>query len=108
MGEVDNIIVYVTSANVREGKKIAEMLLTRKKAACVNIVPAVESYYWWRGEIASAKECLLIIKSNSELLDDIVDLVKKEHTYDIPEIIAVPIMGGSGDYLKWVQGEVCK
>ncbi len=108
MGEVDNIIVYVTSANIREGKKIAEMLLTRKKAACVNIVPAVESYYWWRGEIASAKECLLIIKSNSELLDDIVDLVKKEHTYDIPEIIAVPIMGGSGDYLKWVQGEVCK
>jgi periplasmic divalent cation tolerance protein len=108
MGEVTNIIVYVTSPNVREGEKIAETLLTRKKAACVNIVPAIESFYWWKGEIASAKECLLIIKTNAGALDEIVEIVKKGHTYDVPEIIAVPIIGGSGDYLQWVQSEISK
>jgi periplasmic divalent cation tolerance protein len=108
MGEVTNIIVYVTSANIREARKIAETLLIQKKAACVNIVPTIESLYWWRGEIASAKECLLIIKTNAESLDEIVEIVKKGHTYDIPEIIAVPIIGGSGDFLKWVQGEISK
>ena len=108
MVDAENIIVYVTSANINEAKKIAETVLTQKKAACVNIVPAIESFYWWKGEIASAKECLLIIKTNAQLLDEIVELVKKVHTYDIPEIIAVPIIGGSGDYLKWIQGEVRK
>lgn len=108
MGETTSIIVYVTSANIPEAKKIAGTLLAQKKAACVNIIPARESYYWWRGEIASAKECLLIIKTDAELIDEIVELVKKGHTYDVPEIIAVPIIGGSGDYLKWIQGEICK
>jgi periplasmic divalent cation tolerance protein len=108
MGEVTNIIVYVTSANIREAEQIAGTLLALKKAACVNIVPTIESFYWWKGEIASAKECLLIIKTNAESLDEIVEIVKKGHTYDIPEIIAVPIIGGSGDFLKWVQGEIRK
>jgi periplasmic divalent cation tolerance protein len=106
MGELTGMIIYVTSVNMVQAEKIAGELLSQRKAACVNIIPGIESRYWWRGKIASAKECLLIVKSSSELLDEIVQIVKKAHTYDVPEIIAVPIVAGSADYLQWLHAEV--
>jgi periplasmic divalent cation tolerance protein len=71
----------------------------------VNIVPAVESHYWWQDKKESAQELLLIVKTQTKLLDELVALVKKNHPYSIPEIIAMPIIGGNEDYLKWVDEE---
>jgi len=105
MQVTDNIVVLVTTSN-EESQKIADLLLNRRKAACVNIVPNVNSIFWWKGKIDSSHESLLIIKTKMSLLPDIVGLVKASHSYKIPEIIAVPIIGGSEDYLRWLNDEV--
>ena len=71
--------------------------------ACVNIVPKVSSHFWWEDKLDSAEECLLIVKTKSSLLPEIIALVKGVHSYDVPEIIALPIIGGNQDYLHWIE-----
>jgi len=106
MKETGKIVIFVTTSSEPEAHKIADLLLSRRKAACVNIVPKVESSFWWQGKLDSAKESLLIIKTEASLLSEIVALVKTEHSYEVPEIIALPIIGGNEDYLKWIDDEV--
>jgi periplasmic divalent cation tolerance protein len=103
--DTDRIVVFITVDSSETARIIADVLLTQRKAACVNIVPSVESYYWWHGKIETAKEFLLIVKTRQKLLDELVELVKKNHPYSVPEIIAVPIIGGNKDYLKWLEDE---
>ena len=81
-------------------------LLTQRKAACVNIVPGVSSLFWWQDKLDSAQESLLIIKTKASLLNEIITLVREVHSYDVPEIIALPIVGGNQDYLEWIGKEV--
>jgi periplasmic divalent cation tolerance protein len=100
--KTDRIIVLVSTGSQEEAHKIAELLVKAKKAACVNIVPAVDSLFWWEGEIESGRESLLLVKSKASLLAEIVELVKRTHSYEVPEIIALPIAAGSEDYLKWL------
>lgn len=97
-----HIVVFITAADAEEARLIADVLLQQKKAACVNIVPGLSSLFWWRDKIDSAKESLLIVKTRASLLDEIVKLVKEIHSYDNPEVIALPIVGGSDDYLEWL------
>jgi periplasmic divalent cation tolerance protein len=104
--EVPNIVVLITASSPEEGQKIAEVLLTKRKAACVNIVPQVSSSFWWQGKLESAQECLLIVKTRATVLAEITTLVKKVHSYSVPEIIALPIIGGNQDYLEWLANEV--
>ncbi|HXX59259.1 MAG TPA: divalent-cation tolerance protein CutA [Dehalococcoidales bacterium] len=99
------IVVLVTVNSEETAEKITEALLDSHKAACVNIVQDVDSHYWWKGKKESAEESLLIIKTRAELLDDVVKLVKANHPYSVPEIIALPIIGGNEDYLKWIDEE---
>jgi periplasmic divalent cation tolerance protein len=82
-----------------------DKLLAERKAACVNIIPKVESHYRWQGKIESDDELLLIVKTRITLLDEIITLVKENHPYTIPEIIAMPIVGGNADYLQWIEKE---
>ena len=96
------IVILITTSSEGEARKIADLLLNERKAACVNIVPKVESLYWWQGNIESAQEYLLIVKTNTAKLKEITDLIKKVHTYEVPEIIALPIIGGNEDYIKWL------
>ena len=96
------IVIFITTSGDKEAKKIARALVSQKKAACVNIVPRIESFFWWKGKIDSAKETLLIVKTKSHLLDDVIKLVRKLHTYDVPEIIALPITAGNKEYLRWI------
>ena len=102
MKQTGAIVILVTASSEGEARKIAEQLLTRKKAACVNIVPRIHSSFWWQGKLDSAQESLLIIKTKASLLHEIIDLVKEIHSYEVPEIIALPIIGGSEDYLRWL------
>ncbi len=104
--KIVNIVAMITAVGMDEAEKVAGRLLAEKKAACVNIIPGVESRYWWKGKIESAKEYLLIVKSSSDMLEGIIRIVKEIHSYEVPEIIALSIMGGSSDYLKWMQEEL--
>ena len=96
------IVIFITTATEKEAEKIANTLLNQKKAACVNILPRAHSLFWQQGKIESAKEALLIVKTESRLLDGLVKSVRKLHGYDIPEIIALPIIGGNEKYLEWI------
>jgi periplasmic divalent cation tolerance protein len=106
MKQTGKIVILVTTGTETEAHKIAELLLTKRKAACVNIVPSVDSSFWWQGKLDSARESLLIIKTRASLLPEIIELVKSVHSYEVPEIIALPIIGGSEDYLKWIDDEL--
>ncbi len=106
MEEFTYTVLFITTANTEEAQRISSMLLNRKKAACVNIVPKVSSLFWWQDKLDSAQESLLIVKTKTSLLNEIVTLVREIHSYDIPEIIALPIVGGNQDYLDWIGKEV--
>jgi len=95
----------MTSPDRRESEKIARRLLKERKAACVSVFPKGESYFWWEGKIDTAEEYLLISKTRKELLPDLIKTVKMIHSYDVPEIIALPISGGSRNYLDWLVQE---
>ncbi len=103
MEAADCIIVLVTTDSAETAEEIARTLLEKKKAACVNIVPEADSLFWWEGRIDSARERLLIAKSRASALPEIIELVRKVHSYDVPEVIALPITGGNPDYLKWIR-----
>jgi len=100
------IVLFITTANTEEAKRIASVLLNERKAACVNIVPKISSFFWWQDKLNSTQESLLIVKTKASILNQVVNLVKEHHSYDIPEIIALPIVGGNQDYLEWIGKEV--
>lgn len=106
MEQHNYIVVFITTKDTEEAQKIAVALLKRRLAACVNIVPEVNSRFWWQDKLDSAKESLLVIKTKDTLLPDIIKSVKKIHSYTVPEIIALPIVGGDQDYLDWIDNEV--
>lgn len=100
------IIVLVTCPGHDEAIKVATALLEAKLAACVNIAEDIHSYYWWQGKIDNSKETLLIIKSKKNLFEKLCQIVKTCHSYDTPEIIAIPICRGDSKYLKWIDDSV--
>ena len=105
MKQTGKIVIFITTGTEEEAHKIAELLLSKRKAACVNIVPRVDSSFWWQDKLDSARESLLIIKTRASLLQQVIALVKEVHSYSVPEIIALPIIGGNQDYLKWIDAE---
>jgi periplasmic divalent cation tolerance protein len=104
--DTGKVVIFITTSTEEEARKISESLLDRHKAACINIVPKVNSSFWWQGKLDSAQENLLIIKTKASLLHEIIALVKEVHSYEVPEIIALPIIGGNEDYLNWIDAEV--
>jgi periplasmic divalent cation tolerance protein len=101
----ERVVVFITTATAEEAQRISSMLVSGRKAACVNIVPQVHSRFWWQGEIDSADEALLIVKTKAALLHELIRLVKENHSYEVPEIVALPIAGGNPDYLQWLDDE---
>ena len=106
MAEPKYIVVFITTNTTGEAQQIARLLLEQRQAACVNIIPEVDSRFWWEGKLDSAQESLLVIKTKASSLPDIIDLVKGVHSNTVPEIIALPIVGGNQDYLDWLDKEV--
>lgn len=97
------IIVLITASSEAEAVKISNALVEEHLAACVNIVPGIRSLFFWEGKTQDEKETLLIVKSRQPLLDRLITRVKSVHSYTVPEIIALPVIGGSGDYLTWLK-----
>ena len=102
----ENVVIFITAGTDEEAHRIANMLLNQRKVACVNILPKVRSLFWWQDKLDSAQESLLIVKTRVSLLNEIVSLVREIHSYDVPEVIALPIIGGNPDYLEWIGKEV--
>ena len=98
----DAIVVFMTAASGEEATRLAEMLVGANLAACVQILPEMESVYRWQGKIERQSEVLLIAKTTRGKFDDLEREVRALHSYDTPEIVAVPIVTGSAPYLEWL------
>ncbi|MCI0487480.1 MAG: divalent-cation tolerance protein CutA [Blastocatellia bacterium] len=97
------LIVFVTAPNTAEAARLGEMIVAERLAACVNLVPAIESIYWWEGKVTRDGESLLIIKTTDERYAALERRVKELHSYSTPEVVALKIERGSEDYLKWLR-----
>ncbi len=96
-------ISFATCKDRRQAAAIAKALVKEKLAACVNIVPAVDSIYVWEGKLEKGREVLLIIKSRAALSKKLTARVKQLHSYSVPEVVTIPIASGNPDYLRWVR-----
>jgi len=102
----DKRLVLTTCGSSEEARRIAQELIELRLAACVNIVPQVESLYRWKGEVESAPEWLLLIKTTANAFERLRDTIRKIHSYDIPECIAIAVEDGSIPYLDWIGASV--
>ncbi len=102
----DKIVILMTCKNAREAGRIARHLLDKRLIACANLIPQVSSIYRWKGKVVSEKECWVILKSSRKLLPTLQIEVDKEHSYSLPELIALPIIDGSPNYLNWIAEEL--
>jgi len=102
----DKIVVLSTCGSVEEAARIARALVEKKLAACVNVMPAVRSFYRWKDVTEDEQESLLVIKSSRALFNDLRVEIEKLHSYEVPEVIAVPIVDGSEGYLEWLDREL--
>ncbi len=104
MDEASDIVVIFCTIPACESEAMARALLERRLVACVNVAP-VHSYYQWKGEFCSDPEHLLILKTRKSMADEVIIAIKQLHSYDVPEIIAVPVIAGYAPYLAWVHAE---
>lgn len=107
MGE-DEIVYIVVFCTLPKGKgeDLADILVKKKVAACVNVVKGLKSFYWWKGNIERDEEELLIIKTSVKKFEALERTIKENHPYTVPEIIALPIISGNPDYLKWIEESI--
>ena len=105
---VEYIQVITTTEEKEDAKKIAETLLKSRLAGCVQIIGPISSIYRWKGKVKKAEEWLCLIKSEKSLFDKIEGTIKEVHPYETPEIVAVPVVAGSSDYLEWLRGTLKK
>ena len=99
-----HVIVFITAPSKEIGREIANTLLDQKLAACVNIISPINSLYIWEGKINDDEEALLVVKTRADLLKDgLVPAVKSVHPYEVPEILALPILMGLESYLEWIE-----
>jgi periplasmic divalent cation tolerance protein len=99
------LVVFLTAANVDEARTIADHLVNAQLAACVQILPEIESVYRWKGEVQHDKEVLILAKTTAEQFEKLESAVRAIHSYETPEIVAVPIVKASADYLRWLMIE---
>ena len=102
----DKRIVLSTTGSVEEARKIAHHLVENRLAACVNVVSRIESVYRWQGKLESSEEWLLLIKTSAGRFAEVRDAIRRLHSYDLPECVAISVEDGSADYLEWIGDSV--
>jgi len=102
----DKIVVFSTCATEEDAIKLAEALVEARVAACVTLVPGARSIYRWRGALESATECLLIIKSDRPRFERLRASLEHLHSYEVPEVLAIPVVDGAANYLNWLQDQL--
>ena len=96
------LVVLVTCPNRRQAKQLAHSVVRQRLAACVNLIPDVHSWFWWRGRLDQATEALLVMKTSVQRFARLRRIILAEHPYDVPEILALPIVNGHAPYLQWL------
>jgi periplasmic divalent cation tolerance protein len=99
------VLLFVTAPDGECAEAIARKLLEERLVACVNIVPGLRSLYWWEGEVEASDEVLMLLKARRSDIDAVTERVRGLHPYEVPEVIAADICGGSQAYLDWVNAE---
>ena len=99
---MDAIVVLVTTSSEEEASALGKILVAQKLVACVNVLPKVKSIFQWEGKISEEEECLMILKTRKPLFKALEKTIMAKHSYDVPEIIALPILEGAQSYLSWV------
>lgn len=102
----DKILVISTCATEADAERLARALLDTRLAACVNVVPGLRSFYRWKGEIESEAEFMLIIKTSRDLFPALRAEIEKLHPYEVPELLAMPVLAGAENYLSWLQANL--
>lgn len=96
---------YVTCRSAEEARGIARAVVAERLAACANLLGGIESLYWWRGALEESREVALILKTSAALVPALTRRVKALHSYEVPCVVALPILGGNADYLAWLAAE---
>ncbi|MBM3821747.1 MAG: divalent-cation tolerance protein CutA [Verrucomicrobia bacterium] len=99
-------IVFVTAPDLNQARALADRLLRERCVACANLVPGLESRYWWKGKLESAREILLILKTTRAKLRQVESVIREIHPYDTPEILSIESGEGSAKYLDWLSASV--
>jgi periplasmic divalent cation tolerance protein len=102
----DKIIVMTSTGSGDEARRIADALVERRQAACVNILKGVESIYRWKGKTEEAQEWMLLVKTTTDVFDKVCETIRELHSYELPECISIPIADGRADYMKWIDDSV--
>ena len=102
---MDYVAVYITAKDLSEARKIGKALVKERLLGCVNIIPKIESIYWWKGNLEKENEVLLIGKSKKSLAENIVKRVKELHSYSVPCVSIIPLLSGNKEYFKWLEKE---
>jgi len=100
-----HIIVLTTTGSVEEAERLGRSLVEARLAACVNVVYPVRSIYRWQGHVQADQEAMLVIKTRADLLESVSLKIREQHSYELPEVIALPILAGAADYLDWIDAE---
>jgi periplasmic divalent cation tolerance protein len=98
--------VVTTTDSAEAAEELAKGIVDARVGACVQIVGPIRSLYRWEGEVQNEQEWQLWVKTATDRLDALIEYVKAHHSYDVPEVVALPVLGGSGDYLQWVTDEI--
>ena len=106
--ETGCVIVWTTIGSETDGQTLASILVNERLAACVNVLPAMESTYRWKGAVESERERQIVIKTTADRLSDLQTRVRDLHPYEVPEFIVIPVVGGSGEYLSWIRESTAK
>jgi len=101
-------VVFVTVPSRKIAERLAKGILSQKLAACVNLIPGIRSWYWWKGKVASDPEVLLVIKTAASRLEALRRWVRAHHPYELPEFLALPVSDGDAAYLKWIQNNLSR
>lgn len=100
------IVILCTCSSQEEADKLAMLLVEARLAACVNALPGVRSTYRWQGAVERAEEVLLLIKTSSDLFAQVEEKLRAAHSYEVPEVLALPVCAGSANYLEWLRGNL--
>lgn len=104
----DKIVVLSACASVEEANRIATELVEKRLAACVNMMSGVRSVYRWKNEVEESQEVLLVIKTSRALFESVASQIEKMHSYEVPEVIALPVVDGAEQYLEWMARELAE
>jgi len=98
-------LVYVTTSDEEEARRIGSALVDKKLAACVNIIPGMRSIYRWQGKVVNDNECVMLVKAPKDNTETVIEKIREMHSYEVPCVVVIPLIQGLPEYLNWIMNE---